>query len=73
MFWNTIYRTTSLQDVSTEVIRMHGIGNWTYVVMEMQLGALTFNDPNLLAICDNEHAREVAELFSKKLGLPIEQ
>lgn len=73
MRWNTIYLTESMQDKTKKVIRIHDIGDAMNVRLEMQIGALKFSDPTILAIVLEYHTNEVAELLSKKLGYPVEK
>ena len=72
MRWHMIYRSTSIQNELQSVVRVHDIGEPGNVYMEMGLGQLNFRDSSILAVVNDEYAREVAELLSKKLGLPLE-
>lgn len=72
MRWNTIYVTESIQDSSKKVLRIHDIGDASDVRMEVHVHALKFDDPTILAIVSEEHAIEVAQSLSQKLGLQIE-
>ncbi len=72
MRWCTIYKTTSMVDVSRPVVRVHDIGDSGNMTLEMSLGTLNFNDPEIFAVVCEEHARETAQLISNKLGLPLE-
>ena len=72
MRWSGIYITTGMQDKTKEVLRIHDIGDLANVRMELELGTIGFGDFRVLAVVQDEHAREVAKSLSQKLGLPIE-
>lgn len=72
MRWFTIYRTSSVHNDRMGVVRIHDIGDASDVRMEVHVYALKFDDPDVLAIVQEGYEREVAELMSKSIGLPLE-
>ena len=72
MRWHMIYQTESMSDKTKKVIRIHDIGDASDVRMEVHVQALKFDDPSILAIVTEDNRHDVAELFSKKLNMPIE-